>query len=171
VKHRVRIFGCSRLRMGCVFIAAAALTVCSGTASAQDATYQYAVTVAHRTTYLWVLPKCPRVRGLVVAFANLSERRWLEDTSVRQVAARACLGIVWIGPGYEPRFRSSRAVQSRSRSLRTNGAAWAIGLARRFKVLTRYSKSWKWKLARTMVAFRMPAIPSRVLKREEIDIT
>jgi len=70
-------------------------------AAAQDAVYQYAVTVAHRTTYLWVPPGCASVRGLIVAFANLTERQWLEDPSVRLVAARQCLGVVWIGPGDE----------------------------------------------------------------------
>jgi hypothetical protein len=68
---------------------------------AEEAIYQYAVTVAHRTSYLWIPPECVSVRGLIVAFANLTEGRWLEDPAVRAVAERQCLGIVWIGPGDE----------------------------------------------------------------------
>lgn len=68
---------------------------------AEDAVYQYAITQAHRTTYLWVAPDCKSVRGLIVAFANLTERQWLEDPSVRRVSEKECLGIVWIGPGDE----------------------------------------------------------------------
>jgi len=76
------------------------LTV-SRSVSAEDAIYQYAVTVAHRTTYLWVPFGCASVRGLIAAFANLTERKWLEDPAVRKVSERQCLGIVWIGPGDE----------------------------------------------------------------------
>jgi hypothetical protein len=76
------------------------LTV-SQSASGEEAIYQYAVTQAHRTTYLWIPPDCASVRGLIVAFANLTERQWLEDPAVRKVAERQCLGIVWIGPGDE----------------------------------------------------------------------
>lgn len=90
-----------RLRVVFLCFAAIALMARSNAASADDAIYQYAVTVAHRTTYLWVPPRCASVRGLIVAFANLTERQWLEDSSVRGVAARQCLGIVWIGPGDE----------------------------------------------------------------------
>jgi hypothetical protein len=68
---------------------------------AEDATYQYAVTQANRTIYLWIPPECASVRGLIAAFANLTERQWLEDPAVRKVAQRQCLGIVWIGPGDE----------------------------------------------------------------------
>ena len=68
---------------------------------AEAAIYQYAVTQANRTTYLWIPPECATVRGLIAAFANLTERQWLEDPAVRKVAERQCLGIVWIGPGDE----------------------------------------------------------------------
>lgn len=92
-----------RIRSRMVFLcfATVVLMARSNPLSADDAIYQYAVTVAHRTTYLWVPPHCPSVRGLIVAFANLTERQWLEDPSVRGVAAQECLGIVWIGPGDE----------------------------------------------------------------------
>jgi hypothetical protein len=70
-------------------------------APAQEAVHQYAVTVAHRTTYLSDPPDCASVRGLIVAFADLTERQWLEDPAVWRAAARECLGIAWIGPGDE----------------------------------------------------------------------
>jgi hypothetical protein len=73
----------------------------SSSVRAEDAKYQYAVTQANRTIYLWIPPPCASVRGLIAAFANLTERQWLEDPAVRKVAQRQCLGIVWIGPGDE----------------------------------------------------------------------
>jgi hypothetical protein len=52
-----------------------------------------------RRVYLWVPPACRNVRGLIVAFKNLTEQRWLEDTIVRDAAGEQCLGVVWIGAG------------------------------------------------------------------------
>jgi hypothetical protein len=52
-----------------------------------------------RRVYLWVPPACRNVRGLVVAFKNLTEQRWLEDPIVRGAASEECLGVVWIGAG------------------------------------------------------------------------
>ncbi len=88
-------------RMSFLWLAVIGLMACSNQVSAQDAVYQYAVTVARRTTYLWVPPDCNSVRELIVAFSNLTERAWLKDPSVRHVAARQCLGIIWIGSGDE----------------------------------------------------------------------
>lgn len=55
-----------RFRLRVVFLCPAiiALMACSNPASADDAIYQYAVMVAHRTTYLWVPLDCASVRGL-----------------------------------------------------------------------------------------------------------
>jgi len=69
--------------------------------AAPEAVYQYAVPVAHRTAYLWIPPNCAAVRGVIVAFANLTERQWLEDPAIRAAAAEQCLGTIWIGPGDE----------------------------------------------------------------------
>jgi len=66
---------------------------------AHGAVYQYAVHEGGRTVYLWVPPSCLRVRGLIVAFRNLSEPLWLEDPLIRAAASDQCLGIVWIGRG------------------------------------------------------------------------
>lgn len=92
---------CLRLGIVLAWFAAVVMIACSSPLLADDAVYQYAVTVAHRTTYLWVPPDCASVRGLIAAFANLTERQWLEDPQVRGVATRQCLGAVWIGPGDE----------------------------------------------------------------------
>jgi hypothetical protein len=69
--------------------------------AAPEAVYQYSVPVAHRTAYLWIPPACPAIRGVLVAFANLSERQWLKDPAIRFESAHQCLGIIWIGPGDE----------------------------------------------------------------------
>jgi pimeloyl-ACP methyl ester carboxylesterase len=69
--------------------------------AAPQAVYQYAVPVAHRTAYLWVPAGCPAVRGVIVTFANLTERQWLEDPAIRATAEQQCLGTIWIGPGDE----------------------------------------------------------------------
>lgn len=60
--------------------------------------YQYGVKVGTRTAYLWIPPRCSYVRGVIVAFANLLERNWLEDPEIRKTAAALHLGIIWIGP-------------------------------------------------------------------------
>ena len=60
--------------------------------------YQYRVSVGSRSAYMWIPPSAPKVTGAIVAFANLLERQWLEDSLIRQVAADNGLGIVWIGP-------------------------------------------------------------------------
>jgi len=64
-----------------------------------SATYQYSVLEGDRRVYLWVPPACRNVRGLIVAFKNLTEQRWLEDPIVRGAAGEECLGVVWIGAG------------------------------------------------------------------------
>lgn len=66
---------------------------------AHGAVYQYAVHEGGRTVYLWVPPSCRTMRGLLVAFRNLSEPLWLEDPLIRATAASQCVGIVWIGRG------------------------------------------------------------------------
>jgi hypothetical protein len=69
------------------------------TSSHASATYQYSVLEGDRRVYLWVPPTCTNVRGLIVAFKNLTEQRWLEDPIVRSAASEECLGVVWIGAG------------------------------------------------------------------------
>jgi hypothetical protein len=85
----------------CIWLLSITMLTASRPVKAGEAIYQYAVTQANRTIYLWIPPECASVRGLIAAFANLTERQWLEDPAVREVAKRQCLGIVWIGPGDE----------------------------------------------------------------------
>ena len=73
------------------------LLFCGLRAPASDAVYQFSVPASGRTTYLWVPPQCSRVRGVIMAFSNMLERRWLEDPIVREAAAQECLGTIWIG--------------------------------------------------------------------------
>ncbi|HSC39160.1 MAG TPA: hypothetical protein VLD19_14860, partial [Chitinophagaceae bacterium] len=63
-----------------------------------NSVYQYSVAVGERTAYLWIPPECRHVRGVIMALSNLTERRWLEDPIIRQVAAEEGLGIIWLGP-------------------------------------------------------------------------
>lgn len=64
-----------------------------------EAVYQYSVQEGDRRVYLWTPPPCARIRGLIVAFKNLTEQRWLEDPAIRSTATEECLGEVWIGDG------------------------------------------------------------------------
>ena len=70
-------------------------------ASASGAVYQYSVQDGDRRVYLWVPPTCGHVRGLIVAFKNLTEQLWLEDPVIRAAASDECLGIVWVGNGHQ----------------------------------------------------------------------
>jgi hypothetical protein len=60
--------------------------------------YQYSVEIGSRTAYLWIPPKIPKIKGVIVSMANLLERKWLEDPLIRKVAEDNGLGIMWIGP-------------------------------------------------------------------------
>ena len=64
----------------------------------ENSIYQYAVPIENRTAYLWIPPKCAHVRGVIIALANLLERQWLEDPTIRATASAQGLGIIWIGP-------------------------------------------------------------------------
>jgi len=59
--------------------------------------YQYSVPVEGRRAFLWIPPACRHVRGVIISFANLTERCWLEDPLIRKTAAEEGLGIIWVG--------------------------------------------------------------------------
>ncbi|TDW96956.1 hypothetical protein EDB95_4792 [Dinghuibacter silviterrae] len=61
--------------------------------------YQYAVTEAGCTAYLWIPERCRFVRGIIIALSNLTERDWLEDSLIRKTAADEGLGIAWVSLG------------------------------------------------------------------------
>jgi hypothetical protein len=61
---------------------------------AQNSVYQYAVKVGSKQAYLWVPPKCKQVKGIIISFANLLERNWLEDPIIRKTAEKNNLAIV-----------------------------------------------------------------------------
>lgn len=81
----------------CVVIVAVLLGWLVSTSYA--AVYQYAVPVADRTAYLWIPSNCRFVRGVIISFDNLTERKWLEDPYIREAASQECLGEVWLGHG------------------------------------------------------------------------
>jgi len=60
--------------------------------------YQYSVMVGSSRAYLWIPPDCKRVRAVIIALNNLTERMWLEDPLIRKTASEEGLGIIWVGP-------------------------------------------------------------------------
>ena len=86
---------------GRIFLLFSLFLLAGAVQCAAEAVYQFAVPVAHRTAYLWLPPNCGKVRGVLVAFANLTERQWLEDPLIRTTSTDECLGDIWIGPGDE----------------------------------------------------------------------
>ncbi len=53
------------------------------------------------TAFLWVPPHCERLRGVIIAAANVIERRFCDDPIVRQEAARDGLAIVFFNAGWK----------------------------------------------------------------------
>jgi hypothetical protein len=64
--------------------------------AAKNAVYQYAVNVGSKQAYLWIPPKSKQVKGIIISFANLLERNWLEDPIIRKTAAKNNLAIILI---------------------------------------------------------------------------
>jgi hypothetical protein len=90
--------------MKALWIRVLASTICvlpwvAAAAPASGAIYQYSVPVESRRAYLWIPPRCTEVRGIVISFANLLERNWLEDPIIRDATAAECLGTVWLRRG------------------------------------------------------------------------
>ena len=83
----------------------AAIFLCvlaSAKAAHADAVYQWSVRVPGYTkkrAYLWISPKCHRIRGLLVGLQNMLEEPAFADPIIRKACAQSGLGIVWIAPG------------------------------------------------------------------------
>ncbi|MBM4034773.1 MAG: hypothetical protein FJ291_23765 [Planctomycetes bacterium] len=77
------------------------LAVFAGTTPA--AVFQYAVPVAtgkgESTAFLWVPPKAPQVRGVVMGGMTLMEQEFAKDTRIRQACAGEGLAIVFLKCG------------------------------------------------------------------------
>lgn len=56
---------------------------------------------AQTTAYLWVPPQCQHLRGVIVASANVIERRFCDDPIVRAEATRDGLAIVFMNSGWK----------------------------------------------------------------------
>jgi hypothetical protein len=83
-----------------------AILLCAAGVNVFAAEYQWSVPMpqsptGERRAYLWIPPDCQRVRGLIIGLQNMLEKPMLEDPVIRQAAADAGLGIVWIAPGSE----------------------------------------------------------------------
>ena len=68
------------------------------------AVYQWSVrcpSIKGRRAYLWIPPKCKRVRGLIVACQNMLERPLFANAQFRAATARNDLGLVLIFPGHD----------------------------------------------------------------------
>ncbi len=86
-----------------LFLAAVLLSVpLAGMSVRADAVYQWSVRVPGYTkkrAYLWISPKCRRIRGLLVGLQNMLEEPAFADPIIRKACAQSGLGIVWIAPG------------------------------------------------------------------------
>ena len=74
----------------------------SAGATRADAVYQWSVRVPGYTkkrAYLWISPKCRRIRGLLVGLQNMLEAPAFADPIIRKACEQSGLGIVWIAPG------------------------------------------------------------------------
>ncbi|MFI5381250.1 MAG: hypothetical protein ACHRHE_18285 [Tepidisphaerales bacterium] len=81
-----------------------ALACCLLGELARAAEFQWAVDMEgkDRRAYLWIPPKCERVRGVILTVQNLLEKPMVEDPVFRSAAADAGFAIVWINPaGFE----------------------------------------------------------------------
>jgi hypothetical protein len=54
-----------------------------------------------RRAYLWIDPRCPRVRGLVVACQNMLEQPLFDRPAFRQAAAQNGLGLLYVFSGHD----------------------------------------------------------------------
>ncbi len=86
-----------------LFLAAILLSVpLAGMSVRADPVYQWSVRVPGYTkkrAYLWISPKCRRLRGLLVGLQNMLEEPAFADPIIRKACAQSGLGIVWIAPG------------------------------------------------------------------------
>jgi hypothetical protein len=82
----------------------------AGSPDIANSVYQFGVTIPKSGTdplisgqtnaYLWVPPKCERLRGVIIAAANVIERRFCDDPTIRGEAAREGLAIVFFNAGW-----------------------------------------------------------------------
>ncbi len=83
-----------------LFVLAAVLTA---SALRAGPVYQWSVGVpgyhGKKRAYLWISPKCRRVRGLLVGIQNMLEQPAFGDPIIRRACAQSGLAIVWIAPG------------------------------------------------------------------------
>jgi len=72
-------------------------------ATASSAVFQHAVPVAtskgESTAFLWIPPKAPQVRGVVIGGMTLMEREMAKDATIRQACADEHLAIVFLKCG------------------------------------------------------------------------
>ena len=77
------------------------LSVLSSTAS--TAVFQYAVPVAtdrgQKTAFLWLPPKAPHIRGVVIGGMTLMEREMAKDARIRAACTEEQLAIVFLKCG------------------------------------------------------------------------
>lgn len=72
--------------------------------SARGAEWQWSVPDGQARVFLWIPPKCDRMRGVVVANHNMIEQGILEHPVMRQTLAELNLGEVWVVPRLELEF-------------------------------------------------------------------
>ncbi len=71
--------------------------------AASSAVFQHAVPVAtsrgQSTAFLWIPPRAPRIRGVVIGGMTLMEREMAKDPRIRQACAAQHLAIVFLKCG------------------------------------------------------------------------
>ncbi len=74
------------------------------TASAQAAEWQWSAPDGQARAYLWIPPKCPRVRAVVVANHNMIEQGILEHPLMRRTLSDLDIAEVWVVPAMDATF-------------------------------------------------------------------
>ncbi|MDB5328299.1 MAG: hypothetical protein JWM57_3868 [Phycisphaerales bacterium] len=68
-----------------------------------DSTYQWSIVIPtqgyEQRAYLWIPPKCQRVRGVVVGLQNMLEKLMFQNGDFRDACAASDLAILYIAPG------------------------------------------------------------------------
>src|SRR5882757_7286935 len=68
-----------------------------------DSTYQWSLQMPspelERRAYLWIPPKCQRVRAVVVGLQNMLEKLMFQNGDFRDACAASDVAILYIAPG------------------------------------------------------------------------
>lgn len=72
--------------------------------SAHAAVWQWSVPDGSKRAYLWIPPRCHRVRAFVLANHNMIEQGILEHSTMRRALSDLDMAEVWVVPGMDIKF-------------------------------------------------------------------